>query len=47
MVIVEAGRKPVKTVADLSAALDEKALAKGVLLLVRTEQGSRFVVLRG
>ena len=46
-VIVEAGRKPMKTVDDLANALDEKAMSNGVLLLVRTEQGSRFLVLRG
>jgi serine protease Do len=46
-VILEANRKPVKTVEDLTKALDEKSLAKGVLLLVRTAEGSRFVVIRG
>ena len=33
-VIVEAHRKPVKTVDDLAKAMDEKSLANGVLLLV-------------
>ena len=46
MVIVEANRKAVKSAADLAKVLDEKSLAKGVLLLVRGEQGSRFVVLQ-
>jgi serine protease Do len=46
MVIVEANRAPVKSAADLAKVLDEKSLSKGVLLLVRGEQGSRFVVLR-
>jgi serine protease Do len=46
MVIVEANRKAVKSAADLARMLDEKSLAKGVLLLVRGEQGSRFVVLQ-
>jgi serine protease Do len=45
-VIMEANRAPVKTVDELSRALDEKSLAKGVLLLVRTAQGSRFLVIR-
>ncbi|MEI8371406.1 MAG: Do family serine endopeptidase [Planctomycetota bacterium] len=45
-VIVEANRAPIKNVEDLSRALDEKSLAKGVLLLVRTTQGSRFLVIR-
>jgi serine protease Do len=47
MVIVEANRKPVKSAADLAKVLDEKSLAKGVLLLVRGEQGTRFIVLQG
>ena len=46
MVVVEAGRKAVKTPDDLNRALDEKSVAKGVLLLVRTAEGSRFVVIR-
>ena len=46
-VIVEAGRKPVKTVDDLAKLVDEKSMANGVLLLVQTAQGSRFVVIRG
>ena len=46
MVIAEAGRKPVKTAEDLAKALDEKAVSSGVLLLVRTQQGSRFLVIR-
>ena len=40
-------RKPVKTTEDLTKALDENSLAAGVLLLVRTAEGSRFVVVRG
>lgn len=44
MVIVEAGRAPVKSVADLKKAVDEAK--DGVLLLVRSEQGSRFLVLK-
>jgi serine protease Do len=47
MVIVDANRHAVKSVEDLSKAMDDKSLAKGVLLLVRTEQGSRFLVIRG
>ncbi|NLS90823.1 MAG: Do family serine endopeptidase [Planctomycetaceae bacterium] len=45
MVIVEAGRSPVKSVADLKKAVEE-AKDGSVLLLVRSEQGSRFVVLK-
>ena len=46
MVVVQANRKPVKTPDDLNQALDEKSAARGVLLLVRTAEGSRFVVIR-
>ena len=46
-VIVEANRTAVKSVEDLSKALNEKSLAKGALLLVRTAQGNRFLVIRG
>jgi len=43
MVIVQADRKPLNSVGDLSKILDN--VKDGVLLLVRSEQGSRFVVL--
>ena len=45
-VIVQANRKPVKTVDDLRAALDQQSLDKGLLLLVQSVEGSRFVVIR-
>lgn len=45
MVIVEAGRAPVKSVADLKKVVEESKDG-GVLLLVRSEQGSRFLVLK-
>jgi serine protease Do len=45
MVIVEAGRNPVKSVADLKKAVEE-AKDGGVLLRVRSEQGARFLVLK-
>jgi serine protease Do len=45
MVIVQANHKPVKGPEDLQA-LSGKTLEKGLLLLVRSQQGSRFVVLR-
>jgi serine protease Do len=47
MVITEVNRKPVHSAKEFRQALDEKSLEKGVLLLVRSENGSRFVVLRG
>jgi serine protease Do len=46
MVITEAERQPVKTVDDFRKALGNKPLEKGVLLLIRTAEGTRFVVLR-
>ena len=46
MVIAEVNRKPVKSVDEFRAAMEKQSLAKGVLLLVRTAQGSRFVVPR-
>ena len=46
MVVVAAAHKAVKTPEDLNQALDEKSAAKGVLLLVRTAEGSRFIVIR-
>ncbi|NLX96116.1 MAG: Do family serine endopeptidase [Rhodopirellula sp.] len=46
MVILEAARKPIKSAEDFEKAVSDESLAKGVLLLVRTETGSSFVVLR-
>jgi serine protease Do len=45
-VIIEANHKPVKSVADFRKALGNKSLEKGILLLVRSEEGSRFIVIR-
>jgi serine protease Do len=45
--IVQVGRSPVKNVEEFKAAVKTASLAKGVLLLVRTEEGSRFVVVKG
>jgi serine protease Do len=45
MVISEANRKTVNSVDDLRKALGEKSPAKGVLLLLHTPEGSRFVVI--
>jgi serine protease Do len=47
MIITEVNRKPVRSAKEFRAAVDEQSLEKGVLLLVRSEEGSRFVVLRG
>jgi serine protease Do len=46
MVITEVNRKPVKSVEEFSKAVNERTVAKGLLLLVQTSNGSRYVVLR-
>jgi serine protease Do len=46
MAIVQVNRKPVKNVEEFERALKERSADDGVLLLVRTQQGSRFVVIR-
>ncbi len=46
MVITHANRKPVKSPADLRKAIEAKPLGEGLLLMVRTEKGSRMVVIR-
>jgi serine protease Do len=46
MVITEVNRHPVRSTADLRKALGAQALERGVLLLVRSGEGSRFVVIR-
>jgi len=44
--IVQVGRSPVKSVDEFKVAIKNTPLEKGVLLLVRTEEGSRFVVVK-
>jgi serine protease Do len=46
MVISQVGRQHIKTPADFEAATKGADLKKGVLLLVRTAEGSRFVVVK-
>ena len=46
MVIAQADRQPVNTVEEFRKVLNSKPLAKGLLMLVRTAEGSRFVVIR-
>jgi serine protease Do len=45
MVITQVGKKPVKSVAEFDAAI-HGAGDKGVMLLVKSSEGSRFVVLK-
>lgn len=46
MVIVQVNRQPVATVDEFVSAMHDVDADNGVLLLVRTESGSRFVVLK-
>ncbi len=46
-VITHVSRKPVKTVAEFEAELKNTTPDKGLLLLVRSAEGSRFVVVKG
>ena len=46
MVIVQVNRQPVETVDDFVSAMEKSEGGNGTLLLVRTESGSRFVVLK-
>ena len=46
MVIVQVGRQTVRSVKEFNAAVDAADAEKGVLLLVRSAEGSRLVVLK-
>jgi serine protease Do len=46
MVITQVGRKPVKDVAAFEAEVKNASAEKGLLLLVRSAEGSRFIVLK-
>ena len=46
MVIKEVNRNPIKTIDDFKAATGKVSLKDGVLLLVRTENGQRFLKLQ-
>lgn len=46
MAIVQVGRQNVKSVDDFTAAVAKADLAKGMLMLVRTEEGSRYLVVK-
>jgi serine protease Do len=45
-VIIQVNRKPVKSAGDFKKALEAQPVSKGVLLLIRTSEGSRFVAIR-
>ena len=46
MAITQIGRKAVKTASDFEAATKNTDMKKGLLMLVRTAEGSRFLVVR-
>jgi serine protease Do len=47
MAIIRIGHKPVRSVNEFKAALQSELLEKGILLLVRTQNGNYFVPLKG
>jgi serine protease Do len=46
MVVAQVGKQSVRTVEEFNAAMAKASPEKGVLMLVRSTQGSRFVVLK-
>jgi serine protease Do len=46
MVIAQVGRQPIKSVSDFRAAMEKQSLEKGILLLIRSSEGTRFVVIQ-
>ncbi len=46
MIILRIGQKTVHSVAEFKAAMKDESLEKGVLLLVRTQSGNRFLLLK-
>ncbi|HEY4759218.1 MAG TPA: PDZ domain-containing protein, partial [Thermoguttaceae bacterium] len=46
MLILRVGQKAIHSLADFKSALQGQTLEKGILLLVRTQYGNRFVVLK-
>jgi S1-C subfamily serine protease len=46
MLVLKVGKQEVKSAAEFDAAVKKQSLKDGVLLLVRTKAGNRFVVLQ-
>ncbi|HUT13573.1 MAG TPA: Do family serine endopeptidase [Thermoguttaceae bacterium] len=44
--ILRVGKTPVKSIAEFEAAVKKESLQEGIMLLIRTQQGNRFVVLK-
>jgi serine protease Do len=45
MLILRVGKQPVKSVAEFKAAMEDQSLEDGIMLLIRTQGGNRFVLL--
>jgi serine protease Do len=45
-VIIRVGQKPVRSIDDFKAALQNESLTKGILLLVHTQNGNRYALLK-
>ncbi|MDY0168260.1 MAG: Do family serine endopeptidase [Thermoguttaceae bacterium] len=46
MLILRVGKTPVRSVDEFEAAIENESLDKGILLLIRTARGNRFIALR-
>jgi len=46
MLIMRVGKRPVKSLQEFQEAIKQESLKQGILLLVRTPEGNRFVVLQ-
>jgi len=44
--VLRVGKTPVKSTTEFKAAVEKESLEEGVMLLIRTRQGNRFVVLQ-
>ena len=45
-VIAKVGQRPVNSIEEFQAAMEEQSLENGVMFLVRSAQGARFIVIR-
>jgi serine protease Do len=46
MVIVQVGRQAISSVSEFRAAMEQQSLEKGILLLIRSHEGTRFFVIQ-
>jgi serine protease Do len=45
-VILEVGRRPVKSIEEFAAAMEKQSLARGIMLRIRTNLGARYIVIQ-